>query len=67
MTAGAVVESRGIAREEELAELGVEVGRILLAQAQTLATAESCTGGWIAKTVSAGVTAPSLVCQNAGA
>lgn len=38
-------------KEERLAELGAAVGKALLAQAQTLATAESCTGGWIAKTV----------------
>jgi nicotinamide-nucleotide amidase len=38
-------------QDAKLEELGAAVGRTLLAQAQTLATAESCTGGWIAKTV----------------
>jgi len=36
---------------DQLAELAVLVGEKLKETAQTLATAESCTGGWIAKTV----------------
>ena len=34
--------------DAKLALLAEAVGRTLLTQAQTLATAESCTGGWIA-------------------
>ena len=36
---------------DRLGELAVRVGEKLKETAQTLATAESCTGGWIAKTV----------------
>jgi nicotinamide-nucleotide amidase len=35
--------------DEDLRRLGVRVGRHLLAAHRTVATAESCTGGWIAK------------------
>lgn len=37
--------------DSELERLAHAAGRRLLAAHQTLATAESCTGGWIAKTV----------------
>lgn len=37
--------------DAQLNELATRVGEVLLAQSQTLVTAESCTGGWIAKTV----------------
>ena len=33
-----------------LPELSAEVGRVLVAQHFKLATVESCTGGWIART-----------------
>jgi nicotinamide-nucleotide amidase len=36
-------------RDENLAQLAARVGRHLLAGERTAATAESCTGGWIAK------------------
>jgi nicotinamide-nucleotide amidase len=35
----------------ELRRLAARVGRKLLAEGHTVATAESCTGGWIAKTL----------------
>jgi nicotinamide-nucleotide amidase len=35
--------------DHDLAGLAARVGRHLLAQRRTVATAESCTGGWIAK------------------
>lgn len=34
---------------DDLTELATELGRLLLARGRMLATAESCTGGWIAK------------------
>ena len=37
--------------DARLGALATEVGQILVAHAQTLATAESCTGGWIGKTL----------------
>ena len=37
--------------DAKLARLAEAVGRTLLTQSQRLATAESCTGGWIAKTM----------------
>ena len=37
--------------DAELLALAADVGESLRAQRQTLVTAESCTGGWIAKTV----------------
>jgi nicotinamide-nucleotide amidase len=37
--------------DQELTHLAARLGRRLDAARQTLATAESCTGGWIAKTV----------------
>jgi nicotinamide-nucleotide amidase len=36
-------------RDQDLAELAARVGRQLLARQRMVATAESCTGGWIAK------------------
>jgi nicotinamide-nucleotide amidase len=39
--------------DQELAILSTRVGEALAAQGWTLATAESCTGGWIAETVTA--------------
>ena len=38
-------------RDAELDQLAIRVGRILKARNQLLATAESCTGGWIAETI----------------
>ena len=35
--------------DEDLSRLAARVGRRLLASGRTVATAESCTGGWIAK------------------
>ena len=37
--------------DAQLNELAIRVGDVLMAQSQTLVTAESCTGGWIAKAV----------------
>jgi nicotinamide-nucleotide amidase len=37
--------------DQELARLAVRVGRHLLRSERSAATAESCTGGWIAKTL----------------
>lgn len=37
--------------DKQLSDLATLVGRHLTAQGKTLATAESCTGGWIAKTI----------------
>lgn len=37
--------------DDELRALAETVGRLLLAQRMTLVTAESCTGGWIAKMI----------------
>jgi nicotinamide-nucleotide amidase len=37
--------------DHDLAQLAARVGRRLLASQHTVATAESCTGGWIAKTL----------------
>lgn len=37
--------------EQKISELAQQLGECLKAQGLTLATAESCTGGWIAKTV----------------
>jgi len=37
--------------DKHLSDIAVLVGRQLMAQGKTLATAESCTGGWIAKTI----------------
>ncbi|HRH81763.1 MAG TPA: CinA family protein [Thiobacillaceae bacterium] len=39
--------------QEELERLAAELGRILLARGWMLATAESCTGGWVAQAVTA--------------
>ena len=39
--------------DERLYQLAVEVGTVLKARALTLATAESCTGGWVGMTVTA--------------
>jgi len=39
--------------DRELDTLSADVGRWLLARGRTLATAESCTGGWIAEVVTA--------------
>ncbi len=38
-------------QEQVLRQLAQEAGRLLLARGMFLATAESCTGGWIAKVV----------------
>ena len=35
--------------DEQLTQLSMRVGQLLLARGATVATAESCTGGWIAK------------------
>src|SRR5690349_24697395 len=35
--------------DDDLRELAMQVAERLLAHSQTIATAESCTGGWIAK------------------
>lgn len=40
-------------KQHELEKLAAEVGRLLLANGQRLATAESCTGGWLAQCVTA--------------
>ena len=37
--------------DEALSTIAFEVGERLRAQRQILVTAESCTGGWIAKTI----------------
>jgi len=37
--------------ESELFELAEQLGRLLKANGKTIATAESCTGGWIAQTI----------------
>ncbi|HEY8035474.1 MAG TPA: CinA family protein [Methylobacter sp.] len=37
--------------ESELFELAKQLGRLLKANGKTVATAESCTGGWIAQTI----------------
>ncbi|MGZ8236850.1 MAG: CinA family protein [Methylobacter sp.] len=37
--------------ESELFELAGQLGRLLKASGKTIATAESCTGGWIAQTI----------------
>ncbi len=37
--------------EAELFELAEQLGRLLKAGSKTIATAESCTGGWIAQTI----------------
>lgn len=37
--------------EEELYKLSARIGRVLLAAKRSLVTAESCTGGWVAKAV----------------
>ena len=37
--------------DAELQDLALQVAERLLAHSQTIATAESCTGGWIAKTL----------------
>ncbi|MGK5614396.1 CinA family protein, partial [Proteus mirabilis] len=34
---------------DEMTHLSIEVGQALLERKKTLTTAESCTGGWIAK------------------
>src|SRR6185437_10853626 len=40
-----------IPSDEALLELSQRVGRLLLATRRRLATAESCTGGWISKAI----------------
>ena len=40
-----------IVTEQKISELAQQLGECLKGQGLTLATAESCTGGWIAKTV----------------
>jgi nicotinamide-nucleotide amidase len=37
--------------DAELFELAEQLGRLLKAKGKTMATAESCTGGWIAQTI----------------
>jgi len=37
--------------ESELFELAEQLGRLLKANGKKIATAESCTGGWIAQTI----------------
>jgi nicotinamide-nucleotide amidase len=37
--------------DEELFELAAELGKVLAARGMTVACAESCTGGWIAKAI----------------
>jgi nicotinamide-nucleotide amidase len=46
-----VAESSRMADDARLFELAVSVGKRLLAASARLATAESCTGGWIAKAI----------------
>lgn len=41
------------AGQEGLEDLAAEVGRLLLVNGQFLATAESCTGGWVAQCLTA--------------
>jgi nicotinamide-nucleotide amidase len=43
--------ARGHIMESELIELAEQLGRKLKAGGKTIATAESCTGGWIAQTI----------------
>ena len=40
-------------KQQELEALAVEVGELLKANGQRLATAESCTGGWVAQCLTA--------------
>ena len=35
--------------DQELEQAGLRLGKLLQAQGRTIATAESCTGGWVAK------------------
>jgi nicotinamide-nucleotide amidase len=43
--------ARGHIMESELFELAEQLGRLLKANGKSIATAESCTGGWIAQTI----------------
>jgi len=40
-------------KQQQLEALAAEVGALLLANGQSLATAESCTGGWVAQCLTA--------------
>jgi nicotinamide-nucleotide amidase len=45
------MDKPAIPDDAALHDIAVEVGEILASHGQTLATAESCTGGWIGKTL----------------
>ena len=40
-------------KQEELEALAAKLGALLLANGEKLATAESCTGGWVAQCLTA--------------
>ena len=42
-----------LSEQKALEALAAEVGAVLRANGQTLATAESCTGGWVAQCLTA--------------
>jgi nicotinamide-nucleotide amidase len=45
------MDKSAVPTDERLHELAAKVGEILLGHGQTLVAAESCTGGWIGKTM----------------
>lgn len=49
--AASILYASGMSTHAEIHRLAVRLGRHLLARRRRLATAESCTGGWIAKAI----------------